>query len=273
MVPSLIAAGGSLLGGLFGKKKDKVITAGDNIHSSAEAARSAGEKYGFNPLTLLGLGGQGQVFSGGVNYMGAGIADAAQALAGGMIRKVEKTDEAAKLRTQNEDLRRKLQNNELRPKVGGIYSGLNNIKPKSDDVPEFDRMGASPLAGDLYKEPEDTMTAVQAATSQDVPAFRFFGKDFFGSGAFSSGQQIEDGIGEGPASWFMTLPIVPDAFANEGYKSLGNQFRLKTGPDGKVGLPVSDEDFGKYGDKVRPKKRPLSNREILEKSSKGFLRW
>lgn len=45
------------LGGLFGKKK--TADPRSNIHSAAKGAREAAEKYGFSPLTLLGLAGGG----------------------------------------------------------------------------------------------------------------------------------------------------------------------------------------------------------------------
>lgn len=51
----LLKIGGSLLGGLFGRKK-KAPTPAQNILSQAEGARAAAEKYGFNPLTMLQYG-------------------------------------------------------------------------------------------------------------------------------------------------------------------------------------------------------------------------
>jgi hypothetical protein len=60
----LIKAGIGLLGGLFGKKK-KDPTPRDNLLSQAQGAREAGEKYGFNPLTMLQYGQTAGAMGGG----------------------------------------------------------------------------------------------------------------------------------------------------------------------------------------------------------------
>lgn len=61
-----IGAGVNILGGILGMKKQKPLSAGTiigqtaaGVEGQAKGAREAGEKYGFNPLTLLGLGGAG----------------------------------------------------------------------------------------------------------------------------------------------------------------------------------------------------------------------
>ena len=61
-----LSTGVSILGGLFGLKKQKPLSVGTiigqtaaGVEGQAKGAREAGEKYGFNPLTLLGLGGAG----------------------------------------------------------------------------------------------------------------------------------------------------------------------------------------------------------------------
>jgi len=56
MIGALIGAGASLLGGILGKPKEKSARTNsyDGIMGQAQGARDASEKYGFNPLTLLG---------------------------------------------------------------------------------------------------------------------------------------------------------------------------------------------------------------------------
>ncbi|SLN24706.1 hypothetical protein PSM7751_00846 [Pseudooceanicola marinus] len=114
---SLIKVGGSLLGGLFGRKKSKpkyVVPPYDKI-------RAALENAGYNPAA--GANAQGAVVSGSQNFMGSAIADAALHLADGMQDKAAQEGEAQKLREENAQLAKKVQDLTIRPRVGGIYSG------------------------------------------------------------------------------------------------------------------------------------------------------
>lgn len=115
---SLISAGASLLGGIFGKSKPKYVTPDyAKIRRKAEAA-------GFNPLTAL-TSAPGQVVQ-SQNYMGSAIADAGLLLADGMAKKAEQEGEVSKLREQNQKLAEKLQQATLRPRIGGIYAATES---------------------------------------------------------------------------------------------------------------------------------------------------
>lgn len=127
MDPTIISAGATLLGGLFGKK-DKPLSftqirkqTSGGVHGQARGARDAGEKYGFNPLALLGLGGAGvgsTVSSG--NYMGEAIANAGLIVADGL----QKRQDALALNSKETEvatLRKKVESLTLRPKVAGIF--------------------------------------------------------------------------------------------------------------------------------------------------------
>nr|QJB21559.1 MAG: DNA pilot protein [Microvirus sp.] len=58
--PAIIGGGLQLLGGLFGGGGDHSPAKPDeNLVLHAKGARDAAKQFGFNPLTLLGLGGQG----------------------------------------------------------------------------------------------------------------------------------------------------------------------------------------------------------------------
>lgn len=110
---ALISAGGSLLGGIFGKKKDKyVVPDYQQIRDKAEAA-------GFNPLTALGSA-PGSVVP-GQNYMGSAIADAALMLADGYAKHKERA-QLERMTERAKKLEHQVQNLTLRPKVGGIYA-------------------------------------------------------------------------------------------------------------------------------------------------------
>lgn len=113
---AVIGGVSSLLGGLFGSRQKAKYVVPDyaGIRRKAEAA-------GFNPLTALTQGPQGQVVQ-SQNYMGQAIADAGLLLADGMQKKADEQGEIAQLKKQNEDLREKLTNQTLRPKVPGIYA-------------------------------------------------------------------------------------------------------------------------------------------------------
>lgn len=126
-LPAAISAGGSLLGGLLGGSKEKTVSAfrnsKDAISGQAYGARVAGEKYGFNPLTLLGVSSAvGPTTTTGANYMGQAIADAGLLVADALAKKQEETGRLSQLQQENEKLRQQLQQQTLRPKVGGVYA-------------------------------------------------------------------------------------------------------------------------------------------------------
>lgn len=122
----IIGAVGNLLGGLFGKKP-KVISPADNLISQARGARLAGEEQGFNPLTLLGLSPQSQVYQ-PENYMGQAIANAGLMLAEGVAANGAEAQVTA-LERANQELNKKVQALTIRPKFGGIYSDNNAYTP------------------------------------------------------------------------------------------------------------------------------------------------
>ncbi|MBJ2150314.1 hypothetical protein, partial [Paracoccus sp. IB05] len=74
---ALIGAGSSLLGGLMGKKANPGRDTRHVILNQVGTWREAGERFGFNPLTVAQASG-GTVAPGGSdpNYMGNAIADA-----------------------------------------------------------------------------------------------------------------------------------------------------------------------------------------------------
>lgn len=250
---SLISGTGSLLGGLFGRKSKPsyVVPNYQKIRDKAEAA-------GFNPLTAL-TSAPGAVVAGGQNYMGSAIADAALHLADGLSEKAAQEGEAQKLREENAELAKKVQDLTIRPRVGGIYS--RNVTTPSirsalggsadDEAPDFDVRDHAPLADGAGLSDDELRSPVQIATAKDVPAFRMFGHDFYGSGMFSTGQQIEDSIGEGPASWIWPAMTIPDAFANEAAKLAHRRLSVGMGPK----RSTNDLTFGDQGyprDYARP---------------------
>lgn len=116
---SILGAIAGIAGGLLSKPKDP-FTPAQNIASSAKGARDAGAKYGFNPLTLLGLGGS-YPGTAGNPMLGAAIADAGMLLAD----KLATNSTAQKLdqyQAQNQKLREQVTQLTLRPKVAGIYA-------------------------------------------------------------------------------------------------------------------------------------------------------
>ena len=120
---SLIGAAGSLLGGLFGSKKEKpvyVVPDYQQIRDKAEAA-------GFNPLTALTFA-PGSV--GNYTYdnsMGEAIANAGLMLADGLDP--EKAARVQQLELQNKELRDKLNAATLRPAGAGLYQGRVSYGP------------------------------------------------------------------------------------------------------------------------------------------------
>jgi len=132
MWPSIIGAAGSLLGGIVNRNSAKKAANQERSWAVEDQAeqfvrlRSAAEKGGFNPLTVLGAApnsgmvGQTQAAQ---SYMGTAIADSALMLADSMA----KTNAAAtgkKLQNANRAnaaLSAKLTAATLRPKVAGVF--------------------------------------------------------------------------------------------------------------------------------------------------------
>lgn len=154
MIESLIAAGGSLLGGLLGKEAP---TARQNARGHVRGIMEASEKFKINPLTLLGSVG---AVGGGAsqNYMGAAISDAAMILADGMTAQKE-AGKLNQLEQANAQLKTRLTQQTLRPKVGGIYAA-NQTTPTMQEALNVDvpsgpaaLRGAGDAGGDPYGDP------------------------------------------------------------------------------------------------------------------------
>ncbi len=157
MDPSIIAAGASLLGGLFAKDPP---TAGQNAFSHVKGIMKASDKFGFNPLTLLGAvspmgGGTPQ------NYMGNAIADAGALLADGMAKNGAKKGLLDRLGTENGKLQAKVDAMTLRPHVGGIFSGVGNGVFSSGGVGVGSSAGGGGRTGS---------SSVGGASQEDIPA-------------------------------------------------------------------------------------------------------
>lgn len=177
---SLISAGASLLGGIFGKSKAKYVTPDyAKIRRKAEAA-------GFNPLTAL-TSAPGQVVQ-SQNYMGSAIADAGLLLADGMAKKAEQEGEVSKLREQNQKLAEKVQNLTLRPPIGGIYAA-------TESTPSLRQaLGGKDVLADRLHDP----VALEAGGSGGiaVPDPRLDR----GTGFYINGHRLEAAPGWSPAS-------------------------------------------------------------------------
>lgn len=123
MGEALIGAGASLLGGVFGKSK--TYSPREMALGHVEGVMQAAETFGLNPLTILGsIGGPSAVS--GSNYMGQAIADAGLMLADGLAKQKE-LGRLSQLERQNQYLAQKVQSLTLRPKVAGIYGGLETV--------------------------------------------------------------------------------------------------------------------------------------------------
>lgn len=118
-VSALIGAGGSILGGLFGRSKQP--TAGQNAFSHVKGIMKASKEFGFNPLTLLGavspMGGGGTDNS----SLGQGIANAALIASDAISAKRETAKRLNDYQTQNQRLQSRLNAITIRPPVPGVY--------------------------------------------------------------------------------------------------------------------------------------------------------
>lgn len=238
----LIKVAGSLLGGLFGSKSQKKAEARQREYDKPVNVRARYEEAGINPLLAFqgGVVGQSQAV-GSANYMGAAIADASMIIADELAQQKD-AGKLSQLQSMNQRLQEKVANLTLRPKVGGIYAGREQTPTmrqafgyggadagtedgsgETGEGRSFPRDGVSPLGGVDDYSTDDLVTGPQASVKKDVPAFRLFGRDFYGSGLFSSGQQVEDAIGEGPLQWFVSPVLGLDALGN-GFYQMGGEY-------------------------------------------------
>jgi len=172
------------------------------------------ESAGFNPL--LGIGNA----LSGLSYapsMGQSIANAGSIMADGFhkssLLKIQRTE----LDLENRRLNAQIKNMSLNRKVGGVYSrkgsrlGSANNKMKMPNDPNIDARYDDPPVPTFLK---DFGGENMPYNEKVLPVFRAFGTNFYGSGAFTSGQTFEDAAGEGPLSWIHGVAVVGDAVLN-----------------------------------------------------------
>lgn len=175
--PALIGAGGAILGGLLNKPKvtsSRTNTRG-GIMGQAQGAREAAEKYGFNPLTLLGASSTiGPSQSAG--YMGSAIADASLLLADGLSKQKKRVGKESQLEAQNRKLSEQVKNLTLRPKVGGIYAQRQSVPSTRAALGRSDNasvVATPPVVGQSTGDTPDTggpfgLTPNSIAPGRDV---------------------------------------------------------------------------------------------------------
>lgn len=193
---ALITAGSSILGAGMNAQARK---RSDRMNSPA-GIRANAEKAGFNPLLFVGPGtGTGAQYA---PTMGNIIANAGAAIGNQVIDGEALQIQKAELEMENQRLQHLIEQTTLRAPIPGIYGARNANYPRNggddlgDDDPPID------LAGDAG--PPSELNVNQA------PQVSAFGYDLVGSGRFSSGQTVEDAIGESPLSWLAAPAIMGD---------------------------------------------------------------
>jgi hypothetical protein len=145
MNPALIKAGASLLGGILGKSKS--IAPSTQSYGNVKGLMMAAEKYGINPLTLIGGGvSGGSGVPGDNSSMGAALSDAAMYLGDALAEKTDK----AKLQqatAERDALQQKVIGLTIRPKVPGVFGPLTAGGSNAAPAREPAGMGGSPDLG------------------------------------------------------------------------------------------------------------------------------
>lgn len=251
MLGELISAGASLLGGIFGDSDDGPENPSEAIHSTAKGARLAGERWGFNPLTLLQATGSGAASSwqSSPNYMGSAIADAGLLLADGLAKRAEEKGEIARLKKHNEELAAKVRKLTLRPVVAGVYAQRESTPALRDNLGSFirDTSQDHPLDGEL-----GTLPVPDSSLDRANPGY-VGGVKWEAVPGFSPGELWEKRYGDTPLNWPIALGQLS---ADVGYNihKLQNYAIGAADGSGPV-MTVTDQD-GKRGEFVlyRPKK-------------------
>lgn len=130
MLPALIGAGASLIGGIFGRNAERKAIREQNEYNNPANIRARAEAAGFNPLLFVGPGVGNQMATGGANVMGSAIADAGLMLSEALAKRqdLRKLD---RLKDENQKLNQQVTDLTIRPKIGGIYAQREAIPSKA----------------------------------------------------------------------------------------------------------------------------------------------
>ena len=169
MGAGLLKLGGGLLGGIFGKK-EKPVTAGDQIKSHMKGIREGAEAYGFNPLAWAGTTATSGYQQD--NPMGSAIADGVASVADAWSNKAYNNAQQDQLEMQNEKLRRELEGATIRPDVPGLYGrggiggGPLGVAPRNGGwISDYENPDAGPESrardsDDLYESRLNEKTVI-----------------------------------------------------------------------------------------------------------------
>lgn len=111
-----------VVGGLLGQRAERRGIEDQNAYNDPSAVRARFEKAGLNPLLGFQSGVGMQQAVGGTNYIGSGIADSLMAVSNAQDAKSAEKAEKEKLIAENTKLRRQVEVETIRPRVGGLYS-------------------------------------------------------------------------------------------------------------------------------------------------------
>lgn len=188
-----------------------------NDYNNPANQRRLAEEAGFNPLIFAGAGTalQGAAASGGsgsgatggaaqaqsyqAQQTSSGIADAFSAFGGGFADYAASKSEATLLRQQNDELRKTLTKQILRPAVGGIYGGgdvplesLGGVK--NPRLPSLSR-SAGPTAP-MSKDDKDAEAASNKGYGVGDKNGTLFGFELESAGLFTDGAWFSDKYGD-----------------------------------------------------------------------------
>lgn len=155
---AIIGAGASIIGGMLGNNSAKkqqnrqiAFAREEREYNKPTNIRARAEEAGFNPLLFIGPGvgnaASGGISGGSANYMGQAIADAGLLIAEGMRNKSAETKRINDLEAQNKELQKKLVDQTVRPRVGGIYEagGITVRSPERRQEQAAEMFGPRPL--------------------------------------------------------------------------------------------------------------------------------
>lgn len=262
---------GGLVGpvlGFIGQKEAndtaKNAAARDSYNNSPQGIRANAEQAGFNPLTVLNSGrsfgaGYQPQFGNALGQLGQGITDAINGQEQLKIQKAEleierqRVDQLAKAMT-------------LGPKIPGIYgarSGYGSGTARGNSTGNAEQSGDQrdvlDVSGNLADARDKGAGLPSNYTKVEAPALTAFGIPFTGSGAFGSGQSVEDALGEGPLQWAASPIIASDMVGHTAGLSFGNWVSKRQQSKADKAM---DEWFRRAREKdpIKKKKKPGDHR-------------
>lgn len=262
---AIIGAGASLIGGALSRKDQRSAQDRTDKYNDPKAIRKRYEAAGFNPIIGIENASPLQQPSGWQPTMGSAIANAGLALQSGLQDKQALEIEASRLAMEKERLEKLLTKETIRPDVGGMYAGREQMPAVRESVVKGPGMTfGHPISSDtgplIY---EDELQRYDVPTGGAPGEAHIYHRNLPGGIPYYSerpgmGQRVEDESGELLAAPMMLPYVISDAYHNsrgEIYDPKAQQWKRGSGLRTLLYNPIDYQGIWEQTLKRQDKKR------------------